>query len=138
MKLNYDCIRDVLLLAERELIFTEKEDGFLESSYLHISGICKALPQYSKADLVYTIHMLDEAGFLRAEIQWATGGIYDCYLLQMTYYGHQFLERVRDDQRWSKVKAAAAAIKDYSLAAISSFAEGITAGAIETLLAKKL
>lgn len=54
----------------------------------------------------------------------------------MTYAGHELLENIRDDGRWKAVTTGLAAVRNYSLSAISSLAEGITAGAISAYLGR--
>ncbi|MBC3938549.1 hypothetical protein D4A47_06415 [Anaerotruncus massiliensis (ex Liu et al. 2021)] len=52
----------------------------------------------------------------------------------MTLSGHEFLESIRDDDRWKRIKSGLSAIRNFSLSAISSIAEGVTSAAITAYL----
>lgn len=134
MKLNISCVRDLLLLLEEKPFYTVNEHGFIESQIVLLDDICSELPQYSSSDIYYTLSLLDDAGFLSLITQWGDDSLIFCAVESMTYAGHELLENIRDDGRWKAVAAGLAAVRNYSLSAISSLAEGITAGAISAYL----
>lgn len=134
MKLNISCVRDLLLLLEEKPFYTVNEHGFIESQIVLLDDICSELPQYSSSDIYYTLSLLDDAGFLSLITQWGDDSLIFCAVESMTYAGHELLENIRDDGRWKAVTAGLAAVRNYSLSAISSLAEGITAGAISAYL----
>lgn len=94
------------------------------------------LPEYSKEDICYSIILLKEAGLIIASIQFTGAGLYSCLITRLTFEGHEYLEKIRDDNRWSDIKKASSAVRNYSLAAINTVAEGITAGVIQAYLSK--
>ena len=87
MKLNQDCIRDLLLYLEENLKLND---------YLSISNI--SLKNYSSEELLYTADKLYEAGYLKCSRK-----VYDntdlmIFVSSITYTGHQFLDNIRDDK----------------------------------------
>jgi len=135
LKLNLECIRSVLLTLEDKLVFTVKE-GSLEKNCLSLNQLCDVMPDYSKPDIFYSLYNLDQAGYVNISVRWASGEVYSCIVSGMTYSGHEFLEEIRDSSKWGKVKSAASAVRDYSLSAISSIAEGVTSAAISAYFSK--
>ena len=131
MKLNYDCVRDVLLYLEKQDYYITSEDHYVESNPVDITQMVEDLPEYSFVDLYYTLKNLDEAGYIDLfEIE-ADCGIIDASVNRITFKGHEFLERVRDSGRWSTVKKVLSSVKDYSLSAIGAIASGVTGAMID-------
>ena len=135
LKLNVDCIRAVMLCLEENLKFIDK-NGELAKCYLSLEQLCGFLPQYSKADIFYSLSNLDQAGYISVSIRWSGNAVYSCTINHITYAGHEFLDGIRDSSRWSKIKGVAASVRNYSLSAISAIAEGVTSAAISCYLAK--
>ena len=130
MKLDLDCVRSVMLVMERDLSFTVDGD-VLVPNRLTLEQIDSLLPEFSKEDIFYAIYNLNQAGYLDVSIlRTSGGGVYNCTVKDITYTGHEFLNKIRDEKRWAKVKSAANAVRDYSLSAISAIAEGVTSAAI--------
>lgn len=61
MKLNIDCVRDLLLAIENEVNFTEN----LKYPSININSLCESdfLKKYQKQDVFYTALKLNEGGF---------------------------------------------------------------------------
>lgn len=113
MYLNYDCLRDVLLVLERRLLIVEKPDFLLGGDCMRLSFSCVSLEElmadddivgYSKADVFYCIHNLEQAGYITAYIEYAGDCIQECIVTDITYSGHMFLRNVSDSTIWSAVK----------------------------------
>ena len=119
-----------MLVMERDLSFTDDSDVLIPNR-MTLEQIDSLLPEFSKEDIFYAIYNLDQAGYLDVSIlRTGGGGIYSCTVKDITYTGHEFLNKIRDEKRWAKVKSAANAVRDYSLSAISAIAEGVTSAAI--------
>ena len=119
-----------MMVLERELSFTDNGD-ILVPSRLSREQIVPVLPEFSREDIFYVIYYLEQARYLEVAIRWTGGGgVYSCTVKDITFAGHEFLNKTRDEKRWAKVKGAAGVIRDYSLSAITSIAEGITSAAI--------
>lgn len=126
MILDSDCVRDVLLEVE-SCAFGE---------YLTLDDLSGRLYNHSKEELWYTCLKLEEGGFLCLTTisipRQAMLGIKTIDAL--TYQGHEFIAKIRDAQQWTTVKKGVTAVRNYSLSAISSIAEGVTAAAISAFL----
>ena len=136
MKPNLECIRSVMLSLERELSFTDDGDCLTKND-VSLELLCELLPEYQKEDIFYSLFNLDQAGYLNISVHWASDSVYECLVNYMTYDGHEFLNEIRDGKRWNKVKSITTAIRNYSLSAVSSIAEGVTNAAISAFLSKE-
>ena len=136
MKLNADCIRDVLLELEKSLIYRTDEEGRLEKNTVSLHDLDCILIRYSKEDIFYTLSNLNQAGYINMTVKGADNSFYLCFVNCITFQGHEFLEKIRSDQSWSKVKAAAEAVRNYSLDAISAIANGVASAAITAYFEK--
>ena len=136
MKLNSDCIRAVMLSLEDLLVIESDERGNLYMPSVTLNDLCTSLADYPVEDIYYSLLNLDQAGYICFRGQYASGGILiHGEVSDITFAGHEFLGRVRDKERWSAVKAGLAKVRDYSLAAVSSIAEGVTKAAIDKFFA---
>lgn len=64
MKLNTDCIRDILLYLEEELVIKDHK----EFSSITLVRLQEALAdKYSKDDVFYSVYNLHKIHFMRAE-----------------------------------------------------------------------
>jgi hypothetical protein len=87
MKLNRDCIRDILLLLEERTPFDTLEVD--ETSY---SGI-KLSNRYFFNVFTYHLHLCEDAGFILM-----SNGVYTYSINRLTYQGHEYLENIRKNQ----------------------------------------
>lgn len=134
VKLDTNCVRDVLLAVESlQRVFVNDDDD-IEKEALWADDLYAALPQYDKAVVFYALYNLNQAGYIDLSVQWIESCVNMCAINHMTYKGHEFLESIRDSKQWTSVKKGLEAIRNYSLSAISSVAEGITSAAISSYL----
>lgn len=101
MKLNYDCVRSVLLTVEKSKTIDEE----LNLNPLTVETIFEQLPKYEDNEILYTIEKLKEAGYINAALQFATGHFIDGAVSSTTYSGHEYLDNIREPDVWRKVKA---------------------------------
>lgn len=96
MKLNIDCVRDVLLLIEEQPFNTE----------LGIKSISERLPNYSVDELEYTCLKLNEGGYIKAvtmsTLEFVSPRIIS--VQELTYAGHQFIDNIRNDYVFDETK----------------------------------
>ncbi len=123
MKLNQDCIRDLLLYLEENLKLND---------YLSISNI--SLKNYSSEELLYTADKLYEAGYLKCSRK-----VYDntdlmIFVSSITYSGHQFLDNIRDDKVFAKTKSILSGFKSVSIDIISETASKVITNLINQQL----
>ena len=134
MKLNHDCIRDVMLLLERELQLRALPDGSVRICDLPFRRLYAALPKYRREDVFYSLFNLDQAGYIDASMLWSDGCCGEGSVNYMTFSGHEFLDQMRDDRRWAVVKRGLSAVANYSLSMVGTIAEGLSAGAVSAYL----
>lgn len=122
MELNNDCVRDVLLSCE-ELLKMD-EEGYMNS--LSHEELEQVLPNYKTEDIIYTVVKLKEAGFLDVKVTRASGNILvDVRINDITFTGHEFLNDIRDDDNWKKVKDIAKSVGAFSINMIAQIAVGV-------------
>ncbi len=93
MRLNAECVRIVLLELEKSVL----------GKLVYIDDF-PAQENYSKEELVYSCLKLAEAGFVKAEISKDLLGDYSGYITDITYAGQDFLNKIRSELVWKKVK----------------------------------
>ena len=101
MKLNYDCVRSVLLTVEKSNTIDEE----LNLNPLAVETIFEQLPKYEDSEILYTIEKLKEAGYINAALHFAAGYFIDGTVSSITYSGHEYLDNIREPEVWRKVKA---------------------------------
>ena len=100
MKLNYDCVRSVLLTVEKSKTIDEE----LNLNPLAVETIFEQLPKYEDSEILYTIEKLKEAGYINAALHFAAGHFIDGTVSSITYSGHEYLDNIREPEVWRKVK----------------------------------
>jgi hypothetical protein len=88
MKRDMDLVRKILLEIERQP-FTHGKIT------LEIEG-------YSREEISYHVLLLSEANLIEAEVSARASAEYKP--IRLTWQGHEFLESVRDEARWNKLK----------------------------------
>lgn len=117
MKLNPDCIRDVLLYLEENLKISERE--FLPITLVTLE---EELTQYPKEDVFYSVYNLRQIGFIEGTFKdTITGKMQYCNIENITYAGHQFLATVKSETIWRKTKSVVSKVGVHTL----GFIEGV-------------
>ena len=94
MKLDMDCVRDILLECEDLPLDCHTPYSFQTS-----------IARHGEDEVCYALAKLTEGNYINATVSRLPGGQYDfCGIYDMTFSGHQFLENVRDDKVWQKTK----------------------------------
>lgn len=88
MKLNQDCVRDILLATE-ELPYNH----YFKLDYLVNAPEFKC---YTSEEIQYSVEKLKEAGYIDAEITKYLDGGYNFALKSITWSGHEFLDNIRN------------------------------------------
>ncbi|WP_156897615.1 DUF2513 domain-containing protein [Paenibacillus massiliensis] len=118
MRLDHDCVRDILLTIEKYSTLNNVLTSF------HFQGFDET-KSYPLEDIIYTIARLNEAGFLNGSFR-----AYDNWPLPLisglTYKGHEFLDNIRDNNVWEKTKEKVGS----SFASVSISVIGQVAGSI--------
>ena len=124
MRLNPDCIRDILLSLEnlpdngRTSFSFENFDDVREHLHLNL---------YSADEIEYHLRQCSMNDMLVGEKFGCDGQF---VITDISPKAHEFLANIRDERQWHTVKSTLSAIRSCSLSAISSIAEGVTASAI--------
>lgn len=96
MKLNFDAMRDLLFVIEEQPRNIDINQVVLSNT----------LSRYDKNDLGYALEKLIESGLLIGKARPTKDGIY-FFIDSISYEGHQFLDHVRSDTIWEKIKDTA-------------------------------
>lgn len=120
MRLNPDCIRDILLVVE-------ENSGFGKFVRFQDNEDYDALKHYETTTVLYHMKQCELAG-LFTETNWSMNK--SCLIHDLSPKGHQFLANIREQQNWSAVKTAASKVGSFSLSAIEKIAEGVTTALI--------
>lgn len=137
MKLNPDCVRDVLLYLESHLEYINRNDYALEHNEITFNTIAEDLSQkhdYEKSSVNYAIEKLLEVGFITSNTQsrGRNNAIIYAPISDITWNGHQFLNNIRQQSIWDATKSGAKKIGATSISALSMIAMEI----IKTIVTK--
>ena len=125
MRLNPDCVRDVLLAIE-----SAEFGEHISPSTLH-----RSLSQYTEDEIEYTCLILSDGNFLQVMTIQLPGQEMPSIksIIRLTFQGHELIAKIRDPERWPKLKKAVSAVRDYSLSALEAIANGATSAGINAL-----
>lgn len=133
MKLNPDCIRNILLAIEDQ--HAPKDNLLQPEMRIKDFELSPFTEQYSRQEIVYTLLKLEEADLINSTHRFSDGGEVCIFLVSsLTFNGHQYLEKIRNENNWKKIKTISSKVGDFSLLAIEKIAEGVTSAAISKLL----
>lgn len=124
MKLNINCIRDVLLELE----------NFPMGVYC-VQSFQDALSKYETDDVIYSLYKLSEAKYINAITGMTQDGrphinaVYD-----ITFQGHEFLANIKPKKNWEKLSSALKQIGSASFEVLSSAALGLATDSIKVAL----
>ena len=121
MRLNPDCVRDILLEMETA--------GYQES--ILVSDLTLRLPKYSSDEINYSIFKMKEANLISANITRDLLGVRPYSLDDITYAGHQFLANIREDNIWKGVKGVDKKVGSTSIDAFTQIASNVIAELIK-------
>ena len=124
MKLNPECIRDILLLVE---------DITSLGTFLRIESenIPETLNKYNFDEITYHIKQCELSG-LFSKVDWFLSG--SCMIHYLSPAGHQFLSDIRSDNAWNKTKQIAGNIGANSIDTIKQIATGVITALIQSQL----
>ena len=125
MKLNHDYVRSILLFIEQNLDY-KNADSPTPSIHNEITDgqlICNPyFDKYDKQELAYALEKLLEVGFIACADTPVVrnGNLYLARIIGLTFYGHDFLDNIRNDTVWGAVKERGKKIGGGSIQAIAS------------------
>ena len=126
MKLDQECVRDVLLTVEAHPY----------GKSLTVTDIQKEIPNYSREEIAYTCLKLSEGNLL--SVNTIPTGEFDKVIVteigNLSFKGHEFLNTVRDEKIWSKTKEIAKKTGGFSLELLTAIAGGVAQSFVNTML----
>lgn len=123
MKLNPDCIRDILLTVEEETDYSKLWSfGIRDDPNDKLSA-------YSYDEIIYHVSQCNQSGFISGYKDYDGGE--EFVVGDLTPKGHQFLADIRSDTVWSDIKAVSSKVGSNSLQAISQIASNVIAAIIQ-------
>lgn len=130
MKLNLDCVRAVLFTTEKMQLMQDNNivDVMEENTYFEALG-----KDFSHADIAYTLKQLIANGMLIGRtIEYSSSA--DFLVEDISPQGHEFLNNIRNEENWGKVKNIANKAGAYGLSIIEKIAVGVTTAYLKTLM----
>lgn len=117
MKLNHECVRDLLIYLEDELLFT--------------SNLCAndiKIDPHESADIVYAVAKLSESKYIEAsQISYSFETMPTYHIQSITWNGHRLLDNIRDENVWKKTKSIVAQFSSVSIGIIDNVSNRIIA-----------
>lgn len=126
MRLNPDCVRDVLLAVEDGTDFVKALE------YSADGDVPKFLRRYDHAEVIYHIRQCDRAGLILGVRYYEDGDYIE--VDDLAPAGHQFLANVRQDTIWNHTKEIAAKVGSKSLDALLQISSGVVTELIRSQL----
>jgi len=130
VKLDLDCIRDVLLFVEANQRFNSS--GLLRP--ITLEKLVNGLPVYDPDLVLYTCQKLDEGGYLVFSAHYASDSLYDAWVSEITFQGHEFLETIRPESVYKKTKSIILKVGGFTLDFVKDIATKVLAEVINAQL----
>lgn len=123
MKLNIDCVRDVLLCLE-EKITMDNNNRIIPVPFKTVKAILEN--KYEENDIVYAISKLLDIRYIIGHID-KTSGRYKVTgsISDITWEGHEFLNSIRPQTIWETTKENASKLGISSIRGMASLANNI-------------
>lgn len=140
MKLNLDCVRDILLCVESNTGLRKGcsfVDFTLENSPIFHDEVTtppdyqlELLKKYEIDELIYHINYCSDADLIITSDEFAP---YILLVMDLTPQGHEFIANIRNESVWDKVKSTSAKIGIASVPAVIEIASKVASSLIRSL-----
>lgn len=122
-KLNIDCVRDILLAVEK------RPYGEMWA----LDDIKEQLEAHQREEIEYALLKLDEGRLLDVQLtQMLRQPISVARIDDITYVGHEFLEHVRCEENWNKIKNVSKKVGSTGIRTLLEISSGIITAAIKS------
>lgn len=121
MRLNPDCIRDILLTVE-------EKTGFPAIIEYHKDMQVPRLDSFSKEEIFYHLSQCKQSNLIH-DVKFNHSG---CIIYGLTPSGHRFIEDIRSDTIWTKTKEISKSIGSSSLEVLKQISVGVASELIKT------
>lgn len=125
MRLNPDCIRDILLECE------EHCTPYKNTVFSPRAGFSRGENEYSWEETLYHLRQCELSGFFTKAYHELSGAY---RVIDITPKAHEFLENIRSDTVWEKTKETAAKAGSLSIDVLKTCASTVIAGVIKKSL----
>ncbi|MFS7394007.1 DUF2513 domain-containing protein [Carnobacterium maltaromaticum] len=122
MKLNHDCVREVMLAIE-DIDIAEIPFG-TDNYYLYEDR--KLVEKYSKEDILYSLIQLTDAQYIDGSVEGYGDGETGVTFSKTTWKGHEYLDTVRDPKVWKQTKAATSKLASVSIDIVTQVATNVS------------
>lgn len=127
MKLNPDCLRDILIYLEENLTIVDGN----KFSKVSLSTLVEELPSYLEDEIFYSVYNLKEVNMISGRFSDAADmHMFVCEIKNITWEGHEFLNTVRPKSIWNATKENASKLGVSSIHALFSIAKILLNAAI--------
>ncbi|WP_317311280.1 DUF2513 domain-containing protein [Clostridium thermobutyricum] len=124
MKLNPNCIRDILLSTESLITGLNSYISYTNPSSLNLT-------EYTNDVILYHIKQCELSNLLIIDNWYLNGG---CLIRDLTPIGHEFLANIREDSNWNKTKEIANKVGSFSLKTLTTIASNVVASIVKSTL----
>lgn len=136
MKLNMDCMRELLIYLSNNL---KIETGILQKKIfcgIDLRNLYEDqnLSCFSSDDIFYSAYNLMSCNFIEAKAGDQARPPVTYSIFNITYAGHQFLESIREPTAWERTKNIASAIGNHSLKFLEDTAQKVAVEMGKTLV----
>jgi hypothetical protein len=94
MKRDFDCIRTILIALEA----LGDDRAYLRSA---------AMDGFDEETVTYNMHLLIQADLVEGQCSNPLSGPRSCVVQRLTWNGHEFLDNIRPQPIWNRIKAVA-------------------------------
>lgn len=118
MRLNPDCVRDILLTLEEKL--TSNDDGDIEQ--LTVDEICSfdQLSSYQRSEVIHIVKMLYDSSILKPGKRYVSD---ICNrVADITPQGYKLIDSIKSQTKWNKIKSYAKPLGELTLKALFDLA----------------
>lgn len=138
MRLNKDCIRDIMLYIEGHCVYyndPKQGHGMYTVTFKEIS-LTDELAQYSYDDKYYTVGKLFESrligGYVIPKNNFNNYRL--AYIETISMHGHELLDNIRPKEVWDETKNVLHKVGDFSLGIMSQVAGEVMAAYTKRML----
>ena len=130
MKVNEDCIRDILLYLSVNLTLDLSENKNIYNQISVLELMKDLSDEYTKEDIVYSVNILYQAGYIMGiNLEQKNISLSRLKIVNITNKGHVFSQNVGNPSVWDKTKKIISKVGNHTLNFIEDVAHDI---AVET------
>lgn len=130
MKLNADCVRDILLYIEENVNYEDSSNPTFHNELMFGKLLADdTFKKYNKEELTYALELLIKEHFIECAENpyFVRGALMSANIIGLTWNGYELLDNIRDNTVWGAVKAKAAKFKGLSISTLASSAKILAA-----------